>query len=129
MNPAIVALAINCLAIFGSLIWIGQSLIALGIGKPRTLFFGAKAILVYNAINMTNAFSLAQHFLYQTYENLDYIGKQFLLDGADPRMHGGLYDSMLLFSSMSLVVMAGCAALNAYIRILRQRSGANLRYG
>ncbi len=32
------------------------------------------------------------------------------------------YDSMLLFSSLSLVVMAGCAALIAYIRILRQEA-------
>ncbi len=122
VNPAFAASIVNVLAIIGALLWIGQSLIALGICKGRTLYLGAAIVLVYSAVNITAVLSLASHQIYQGQGGVVPPSRWVLIAGALRRLHGGILENMLLFGSLALSVMAFCAALYMCIQVLRHKT-------
>ena len=122
VNPAFAASFVNVLAIISALLWLGQSLIALGICESRTFYLGAAIVLVYSAVNITAVLSLASHQIYQGQGGVVPPWRWVLIAGALRRLHGGILENMLLFGSLALSVMAFCAALYTCIQVLRHKT-------
>ena len=88
LRPPYILSAVNILAVFSSLLWIGQTLVALKLSKPRTLHLGLLAVFVFCSVNATGILSLLAHFANGTFEpdNL----RLLVLDGGHKYLHSAL---------------------------------------
>lgn len=108
---------LNLLAILSSLLWIGQTLIELRLARPRTVYLGLLAILVYCSVNMTGIITLLGQIAEE--ENVLRSLRYMLLDGADRRLHSVL-GKALNFGSMGLAIMFFCAAFYACVKLVKR---------
>ena len=109
---------VNLLAIFSSLLWIAQTLIALRLARPRTVYLGLLAILVYCSVNMTGVITLVGKIAEE--ENVLGTLRFMLLEGADRRLHSVL-GKALNFNSMTLGLMFFSAALYATVQLVQRK--------
>ena len=110
---------VNLLAILSSLLWIAQTLIVLRLARPRTVYLGLLAILVYCSVNMTGVVTLVGKIVEE--ENVLRTLRFMLLEGADRRLHSVL-GKALNFGSMTLGLMFFAAALYATVRLIQRRN-------
>ncbi len=108
---------LNLLAILSSLLWIAQTLIELRLAKPRTVYLGLLAILVYCSVNMSGVITLAGQIAEE--ENVLRSLRFMLLDGADRRLHSVL-GKALNFGSMALAIMFFTAAFYACVKLVKR---------
>ena len=109
---------VNLLAILSSLLWIAQTLIALRLARPRTVYLGLLAILVYCSVNMTGVITLVGKIAEE--ENVLGTLRFMLLEGADRRLHSVL-GKALNFNSMTLGLMFFSAALYATVQLVQRK--------
>ena len=109
---------VNLIAILSSLLWIGQTLIVLGLASARTVKLGLLAILVYCSVNMTGVITLIGQIIDDA--NVLRTLRFMLLEGADRRLHSVL-GKVLNFGSMTLAIMFFTVALYACIRIVQRK--------
>ena len=110
---------VNLIAILSSLLWIGQTLIVLGLASARTVKLGLLAILVYCSVNMTGVITLIGQILDDA--NVLRTLRFMLLEGADRRLHSVLAKA-LNFGSMTLGLLFFVAALYACIVIVQRKA-------
>ena len=108
----------NLLAILSSLLWIAQTLIVLRLARPRTVYLGLLAILVYCSVNMTGVITLVGKIAEE--ENVLETLRFMLLEGADRRLHSVL-GKALNFNSMTLGLMFFSAALYATAQLVQRK--------
>ena len=109
---------VNLIAILSSLLWIGQTLIVLGLASARTVKLGLLAILVYCSVNMTGVITLIGQIINDA--NVLRTLRFMLLEGADRRLHSALAKA-LNFGSMALAIMFFSVALYACIKFVQRK--------
>ena len=119
LPPPFVAAVADAIAIFSALLWLMQTLVILKIGRPRTIYLGLLAVLVYCAVNITGILSLLAHLVNGTFE-ADTL-RIMLFDGADRRLHSVL-GKVLNFTSMTLGITLFSAALYACVRMVKDKA-------
>ena len=83
-----VASVLNVVSILLSLLWIGQALTRLRLGKPRTVHLGLLIMFVYASVNMTGIISLITSVIDETFVLDD--TSILLFDGASRYLHNSL---------------------------------------
>ena len=111
-----VASIVNVLAVFSSFLWIGQILVMLKLGKPRTLTLGVLVVFVFCSVNITGALSLFSHLVNGSFEpdNL----RLLVLEGGHKHLHSSL-NKLANVNSMDLGVSLFAGALFACIKIIK----------
>ena len=121
LHPLQVVEIVSITAIFSGLLWIAQTLIALKLAKPRTVYLGVAVILVYFAVNVTGIITLSAHLAdgnaMPDRWSLHAI-RITLLEGADRRLHSVLI-KVFNASSITPAITAFCAALYICVKILK----------
>ncbi len=109
---------LNIIYIFSSLLWMAKTLVALGLGKPRTIYLGVLVLFVFGSVNLTGILSVMSHVVQGTHESggLD----KMLLAGADRRLHS-VYPKVFHASGMTPGVMAFTAALYCSVCMLKAK--------
>lgn len=115
-SPASASSVVNVAAIFSSLLWIGQTLKLLNLGKSRTLTLGLMVLLVYFSVNLTSTPSLLAHVFNDTYT--PYAFDIMRLPGADERLHS-VMGKVMNFTSVTLGIMTFTAALYACTQLAK----------
>ena len=111
-----VASIVNILSVFSSFLWIGQILVMLKLGKPRTLTLGLLVVFVFCSVNITGALSLFAHLVNGSFEpdNL----RLLVLEGGHKHLHSSL-NKLANVNSMDLGVSLFACALFACIKIIK----------
>ncbi len=111
-----VASLVNVLAVLSSFLWIGQILVLLKLGKPRTLSLGILVVFVFCSVNITGILSLFTHVIDGTYEpnNL----RLLVLEGGHKHLHSAL-NKLSNVNSMDLGISLFAAALFCCIKIIK----------
>ncbi len=111
-----VASIVNVLSVFSSFLWIGQILVLLKLGKPRTLSLGLLVVFVFCSVNITGILSLFAHLINGTYEpdNL----RLLVLDGGHKHLHGSL-NKLANINSMDLGISLFVAVLFCCLKIVK----------
>lgn len=117
-SPASTSSIVNVAAIFSSLLWIGQTLQLLDLGKPGTLTLGLMILLVYFSVNLTSTPTLLGHYFSGTYT--PYAFDIMRLPGADERLHS-VMGKVMNFTSVTLGIMTFTAALYACVRLAKEK--------
>ncbi len=117
-SPASASSIVNVAAIFSSLIWIGQTLQLLNLGKSGTLTLGLMILLVYFSVNLTSTPSLLAHYYKGTYT--PYAFDIMRLPGADERLHS-VMGKVMNFTSVTLGIMTFSAALYACVHLAKEK--------
>ncbi len=117
-SPASASSIVNVAAIFSSLLWIGQTLQLLNLGKSRTLTLGLMILLVYFSVNLTSTPTLLAHYFKGTYT--PYAFDIMRLPGADERLHS-VMGKVMNFTSVTLGIMTFTAALYACIQLAKDK--------
>ena len=112
--PPLLSSAVNILAILSSLLWLAQTISALGIAAPRSLALGLVTIAVYCAVNATGVLNLAERFLEGDLQATS-LGIM-LLDGSDRRLHSTM-GKVMNFTSMTLAMMCFTVALHSAVAV------------
>ena len=109
---------LNIIYIFSSLLWLAKTLVALGLGKPRTIYLGVLVLFVFGSVNLTGIVSVLSYVVQGTHESggLD----KMLLPGADRRLHS-VYPKVFHASGMTPGVMAFTAALYCCVCTLKTK--------
>ena len=87
--------------------WIGKSLVQLGLGKRATLYLGILIVFVYCSVNLTGMLSLVVSVAQGTFEpnNLRIL----LLEGANPNLHSSMA-KILNINTMNIAIAVFAAA-------------------
>ena len=117
-SPASASSIVNVIAIFSSLIWIGQTLELLKLGKSRTLTLGLMILLVYFSVNLSSTPTLLAHYHNGTYT--PYAFDIMRLPGADERLHS-VMGKVMNFTSVTLGIMTFTAALCACVQLAQAK--------
>ena len=117
-SPASASSIVNVTAIFSSLIWLGQTLKLLRLGKSRTVMLGLMILLVYFSVNLTSTPTLLAHYFKGTYS--PYAFDIMRLPGADERLHS-VMGKVMNFTSVTLGIMTFTAALYASVRLVKEK--------
>jgi len=117
-SPASASSIVNVVAIFSSLLWIGQTLQLLNLGKSGTLTLGLMILLVYFSVNLTSTPSLLAHYYKGTYT--PYAFDIMRLPGADERLHS-VMGKVMNFTSVTLGIMTFAAALYACVQLAKEK--------
>ncbi|MCY4072312.1 MAG: hypothetical protein OXG60_13525 [Chloroflexi bacterium] len=117
-SPASASSIVNVAAIFSSLLWIGQTLQLLNLGKPRTLTLGLMILLVYFSVNLTSTPTLLAHYYNGTYT--PYAFDIMRLPGADERLHS-VMGKVMNFTSVTLGIMTFTAALYSCVQLAKKK--------
>ncbi len=122
LRPPYILSAVNILAVFSSLLWIGQTLVALKLSKPRTLHLGLLAVFVFCSVNATGILSLLAHLANGTFEpdNL----RLLVPDGGHKHLHSAL-NKLTNINAMDLGIAAFAASFYSFVKIVK--SGIELR--
>ena len=121
LHPLYAVEIVNIAAVFSGLLWIAQTLLALKLAKPRTVYLGATVILVYFAVNVTAVLSLTAYLADggALPNNWNYHTLRItLLEGADIRLNG-VFTVVFNASSMAMSLMAFCALLYTCVKMLK----------
>ena len=118
-SPSLVSSLLNLVAICSCLMWIGQTLLLLNLGKRRTLKLGLMLMFVYCAINITGCIRVLHHILNGTYIEEGYWIRLFMLEFADRRL-SGMIVAALEFGSMSIGFAVLAAGFYACARIINR---------
>ena len=121
-NPATVSSLVNVAAMLSSFIWLGKSLLLLGLGDSRGIRLGFLILLVYLSVNITSPLSLLAHIIGGSYTPFSY--KIMLLPGASVHLHSTLA-KVMNFQSVTLGIMLFCAALHSCLKLVKH--GPELR--
>ncbi len=117
-SPASASSIVNVIAIFSSLIWIGQTLELLKLSKSRTLTLGLMILLVYFSVNLSSTPTLLAHYHNGTYT--PYAFDIMRLPGADERLHS-VMGKVMNFTSVTLGIMTFTAALCACVQLAKAK--------
>ena len=117
-SPASASSIVNVTAIFSSLIWLGQTLKLLRLGKSRTVMLGLMILLVYFSVNLTSTPTLLAHYFKGTYS--PYAFDIMRLPGADERLHS-VMGKVMNFTSVTLGIMTFTAALYASVQLVKDK--------
>ena len=117
-SPASASSIVNVIAIFSSLIWIGQTLEMLKLSKSRTLTLGLMILLVYFSVNLSSTPTLLAHYHNGTYT--PYAFDIMRLPGADERLHS-VMGKVMNFTSVTLGIMTFTAALCACVQLAQAK--------
>ncbi len=117
-SPASASSIVNAIAIFSSLIWIGQTLELLKLSKSRTLTLGLMILLVYFSVNLSSTPTLLAHYYNGTYT--PYAFDIMRLPGADERLHS-VMGKVMNFTSVTLGIMTFTAALCACVQLAKAK--------
>lgn len=112
---------VNTAAIFSGLLWIARTLVVLKLAKPRTVYLGAAAILVYFAVNITGILSLTAYLADGNAlptSGSSAVVRVLLLEGADLRLHSVL-TKVFSASSITPAITAFCAVFYICVKILK----------
>ncbi|MDE2951382.1 MAG: hypothetical protein OXT68_11505 [Chloroflexota bacterium] len=111
-----VASIVNVLSVVSSFLWIGQILVMLRLGKPRTLTLGVLVVFVFCSVNITGVLSLFTHLVNGSFEpdNL----RLLVLEGGHKHLHSSL-NKLANVNSMDLGVSLFSGALFACIKIIK----------
>ncbi len=117
-SPASASSIVNVAAIFSSLLWIGQTLQLLNLGKSGSLTLGLMILLVYFSVNLTSTPTLLAHYYNGTYT--PYAFDIMRLPGADERLHS-VMGKVMNFTSVTLGIMTFTAALYACVQLAKEK--------
>ncbi|MCY4072311.1 MAG: hypothetical protein OXG60_13520 [Chloroflexi bacterium] len=111
-----IASIVNVLSVCSSFLWIGQILVLLKLGKPRTLSLGLLVVFVFCSVNITGILSLFAHLVNGAYEpdNL----RLLVLDGGHKHLHGSL-NKLANINSMDLGISLFVAVLFCCVKIAK----------
>lgn len=111
-----VASIVNVLSVLSSFLWIGQILVLLKLGKPRTLSLGLLVVFVFCSVNITGILSLFSHIVNGTYapDNL----RLLVLDGGHKHLHSSM-NKLANINSMDLGISLFVAVLFCCVKILK----------
>ncbi len=110
---------LNLIFLLSSLLWLAKTLVALGLGKPRSIYLGILILFVFGAVNLTGILSVVHHVIQGTFGEggLD----KMLLPGADRRLHN-VFAKTFHASGMTPGILAFIVALYCCVRALKQRT-------
>ncbi|MCY4539527.1 MAG: hypothetical protein OXE52_15015 [Chloroflexi bacterium] len=113
-----VASTVNVLSVISSFLWIGQILVLLKLGKPRTLSLGLLVVFVFCSANMTGILSLFTHVVNGTFapDNL----RLLVLDGGHKHLHSSL-NKLANINSMDLGISLFVAVLFCCVKIVKRQ--------
>ncbi len=122
LRPPYILSAMNILAVFSSLLWIGQTLVALKLSRQRTLHLGLLAVFVFCSVNATGILSLLAHFANGTFEpdNL----RLLVLNGGHKHLHSAL-NKLTNINAMDLGIAVFAASFFSFVKIVK--TGIDLR--
>lgn len=115
LPPSYIGTLVNVLAVCSSFLWIGQTLVILGLAKPRTLALGLLTTFVFCCLNATGILSLLAHLMDGTYLAEDL--RVLLLDGAHKHLHSAL-NKLANINSTDLGISLFAAALYSCLKIV-----------
>ena len=107
---------LNVLAVLSSFLWIGQTLVVLKLGKPRTWTLGLLVVFVFCSLNATGILSLLAHLADGGYVAGDL--RVLLLDGAHKHLHSTM-NKLANINSTDLGISLFAAALYSCLKILK----------
>ena len=108
---------LNYACMYSAALWLAQSMVRLGIGKPRTLRFGLALLAVFCAINLTGAVSWLVEFARSGFHDVGLPG--MLLEGSDRRLHT-IIKKIYNASGFTPGLAAFFATLALCLRMLRE---------
>jgi hypothetical protein len=114
--PASIASALNLIALMSSLLWVGQTLVILGLAKPRTLYLGLVTVFVLFAVNIPGVLHGGPDLLNKSYD-LPLL-RTMLFEGGDRRLYSAL-PKFFNFSSTALGLMCFTVVLYASVKIIK----------
>ena len=114
--PAVIASAVNVVALYSSLLWVGKTLVALGLVKHRSLRVGLMAIVAVFAVNLPGVIHGGMNLFSEPYD-LNLL-RTMLIEGGDRRLYSAL-PKFFAFSSASLGFMLFSAAVYATIKLVK----------
>ena len=122
LRPPYILSAMNIIAVFSSFLWIGQTLVALELSKPRTLHLGLLAVFVFCSVNATGVLSLLAHLANGTFEpdNL----RLLVLDGGHKHLHSAM-NKLTNINVMDMGIAVFAASFYSFVRIVK--TGIDLR--
>ncbi len=113
--PSYIGTIVNVLAVFSSFLWIGQTLVILKLGKPRTWTLGLLVVFVFCSLNATGILSLLAHLSDGTYIANDL--RSLLLEGAHKHLHSTM-SKLANINSTDLGISLFAAALYSCLNII-----------
>ena len=117
-SPPSVSSLVNVIAICSSFIWIGKTLIMVGLGRSRTVVLGIMILLVYCSVNLTSTPTLIAHYVDGSYTPFAFDIMR--LPGADERLHSVL-GKVMNFTSVTLGIMTFSAAMYASVKLAKNQ--------
>ena len=113
--PSYIGTIVNVLAVFSSFLWIGQSLVLLKLGKPRTWTLGLLIVFVFCSLNATAVLSLLANHADSVYKSNDL--RILLLEGAHKHLHSTM-SKLANINSTDLGISLFAAALYSCLKII-----------
>ncbi len=107
---------LNVQAVFSSFLWIGQTLVLLKLGKPRTWTLGLLIVFVFCSLNATAVLSLLANHADSVYKSNDL--RILLLEGAHKHLHSTM-SKLANINSTDLGISLFAAALFCCLKILK----------
>lgn len=114
--PSYIGSIVNVLAVFSSFLWIGQTLVLLKLGKPRTWTLGLLVVFVFGCLNATGILSLLAHSSNSAYPAHDL--RILLLEGAHKHLHS-VMSKLANINSTDLGISLFAACLYSCLNILK----------